>query len=282
MPQKRITLQLSEEQRQELTKFVQNAPSERLALRASMVLDCASGMKIYDVAAKYGERPNTVVLWKRRYAESGIKGLENLPRGKSKDGYGPDFTEQLAAAVHSAPPDGEKAWSIALLAKHFNVPEYGIRRHLKRAGIPLDAEAFCKGPQIDHTESDGNEPEAHPTATESTAEDSSQLPECKEITPEEAVPSAEGDKTEAKSSKLRSVLYHVLTDENGNIVQVREADAGVVPDQHSFDMSSVEGLLRDYSSFEQGMVQAFAALLGVSSESFLDKVRAELQRRSES
>lgn len=281
MPQKRIKLQLSEEQRQELTDFIQKAPSERLGLRASLVLDCAAGMKVFDVAAKYGERPNTVVLWKRRYAESGIKGLENLPRGKSKDGYGPDFPEQLAAAVHSALPDGEQAWTIALLAKHFDVPEYGIRRHLKRAGIQLE-DAVLEGYQSDPAENDSDEAETNPAATESAADDSPQLSEGNAPEPDEAMPSAEEDKTGEEPSMLRSTLYHVLQDENGNIVQVREADAGMIPDQNSFDMSSVAGFRRDYNLFEQGLVQAFADLLGVSSESFLAKVSAELQKRSES
>ncbi len=276
MPQQRITLQLSEDQKQELIDFVQKAPNERLGKRASMVLDCAAGMKVSDVAEKYEERPNTVVLWKRRYAESGIKGLENLPRGKSKDGYGPDFTEQLAAAVHSAPPDGEQVWTIALLAKHLDVPEYGIRRYLKKAGISLEADAFHKEPQsCDNAENDCDETEAHPTARGSTADDSLPLSECNKPTSP-----AEENKAEAKSSKLTSTLYHVLRDENGNIVQVKEADAGMIPDQYSFNMSSVAGFRSDYSLFEQGMIHAFANLLGISSEDFLAKVSAELLKKN--
>ena len=99
MPQKRITLQLSEDQKQELTDFIKNPPAERLGIRASMVLDCAAGMKVVDVATKYDERPSTVSMWKCCYAEEGINGLLNRARGKSKDGYGPDFTVRLAEAV---------------------------------------------------------------------------------------------------------------------------------------------------------------------------------------
>ena len=79
MAYNRTKLNLSNEQVMELEEFIRNAPSKRIGVRASMVLDCGTGMTGKDVAAKYSERPGTVSFWKKRYAASGVSGLLNQP-----------------------------------------------------------------------------------------------------------------------------------------------------------------------------------------------------------
>ena len=48
--------------------------------RARIVLLAADGMPGKQIAATVGCAEPTVVTWRRRYAESGLAGLEDLPR----------------------------------------------------------------------------------------------------------------------------------------------------------------------------------------------------------
>ena len=109
----------------------------RLALRARMILECAKGQQIKDVAAMFSERPNTVILWKRRYEEAGIEGLRNAPRGSTKDVYGEPFVRRLLELLNSPPPDGRKYWTGPLLADALGTPHDTIRRYLRKKKIRL-------------------------------------------------------------------------------------------------------------------------------------------------
>ena len=259
MTRKRITLHLNEDQKQELEHFRQTAPSERIGLRAAMVLDCASGMKVVDVAAKYTERPNTVSLWKCRYAEGGISGLLNLPRGRSKDGYGSDFAERLQSAVQSTPPHNEQRWSVALLAKHLAVPEYGIRRHLKKAGIDLNEDTQGCGQLSNCSEADTIQQKASADTRKETCQDSTLVSE------------KQTEKTEVtrRITELHVVLAAKIEDDDGNLIMQKNADAGRISDLNHFDVTSVAGYRRDHGALEQGMVRAFGILLDEISDALV-------------
>ena len=109
----------------------------RLAVRARMILECAKGYQIKDVAAKFSERPNTVIKWKQRFEQAGIDGLRNAPRGSTKDVYGEPFAKRLLNLLKTPPPDGEKYWTGPLLADALGTPHDTIRRYLRRKNIRL-------------------------------------------------------------------------------------------------------------------------------------------------
>lgn len=212
----------------ELEEIIKNPPSDRIGVRASMVLDCARGMTGDAAARKYAERPNTVSIWKKRYAEYGIPGLMNRSRGRTKDGYGKDFPELLRQTVGSPPPEGSQAWDVPLLAKHLHVPEYGIRRHLEKLGINLKSQAAFQERQIE-------EPSVEP---EGTAE------------------------MDSDSHMLNVTLSIAATYETGSTLMVRTADLGkILADPEHFDVSSVVGFHRDYSKLEQAIIKGSATLL---------------------
>ena len=79
----------------ELNKISISSTDHRLSMRARIVLACIEGRQIKDIAAEFKERPNTVILWRRRFEEQGIQGLYNLPRGKNAYRYGSDLKERL-------------------------------------------------------------------------------------------------------------------------------------------------------------------------------------------
>lgn len=61
--------------RNRLLDLANDTNQPRVALRAQMVLKCADGKRIKDIASEYHERPNTVILWRDRFIQSGIDGL---------------------------------------------------------------------------------------------------------------------------------------------------------------------------------------------------------------
>ena len=51
----------------------------RLAGRARMILACLRGQRNEEIARALSVRPNTVGLWRRRFARDGIAGLRDAP-----------------------------------------------------------------------------------------------------------------------------------------------------------------------------------------------------------
>lgn len=130
-------LECSESDLLKLQSLAEDSGNPRAAERARMVLACAKGLQIKEVAAMLSERPNTVIKWKRRYEEMGIGGLFNAPRGGTKDVYGEPFARRLRELLESTPPNGEKYWTGPLLAKALGTPDDTIRRYLRKEKIQL-------------------------------------------------------------------------------------------------------------------------------------------------
>jgi len=81
MPNRVRVLTVSDEDRVELRRRVRDrgAPA-RVVERARIVLLSTEGLTGPQVAARVGCTEPTVVLWRRRFAEGGLAGLEDRPR----------------------------------------------------------------------------------------------------------------------------------------------------------------------------------------------------------
>src|SRR4028119_297304 len=75
------TVEIPEKDRRELQRRARSkgAPA-RVVERARIVLLAGDGMPGKQIAARVGCAEPTVVTWRRRYTESGLSGLEDLPR----------------------------------------------------------------------------------------------------------------------------------------------------------------------------------------------------------
>ena len=260
MSRKRIKLTLNDEQVTEPKEFIEEHPDDRIGVRASMVLDCGTGMTGEAVAEKYSERPCTVSLWKYRYAESGISGLMNQARGRTKDVYGKDFPTELMNTVHSAPPEGMKSWDVPSLAHQLDVPEYGVRRHLKKLGINLDAQNFLQGHEAD-------EPAEQGPFDSSLQAEGGNLPV-----------SENGGAPEDDPNMLEVSLLVLVKDKSGRQVMVRQSDLGaILADTDHFDVSTLSGFRRDYGRLEQGMITGFAGLMETFSADYTAEVSKKKQ-----
>ena len=145
MPRTARPLELTEKDLEALNKIVAAHTSEqRLVRRAQMILLCAEGMSVKDVAEKLHERPNTVSMWRERYRNDGLSGLNDKPRCGRKRTYGDDFRTMVLDKLKEAPPNGLAHWDGAVLAEELNTSDDAIWRLLKKEGIHLSRQrSWC-------------------------------------------------------------------------------------------------------------------------------------------
>jgi len=138
MPRTAKPLICSEEEIAELTKIINAHKSEqRLVRRAKMILMCAEGRAIKDIAAELGERPNTVITWRDRYSEQGAKGLADHKRTGKPVTYGDEFKALILDKLTEEPPNGQSTWDGATLASDLNVSADAVWRLLRKEGVQL-------------------------------------------------------------------------------------------------------------------------------------------------
>jgi transposase len=126
-PENKIILE--DEDRKKLEKIANSRTVEfRLVQRAQIILLAAEGKyRNTEIGEKVGCNRITVRKWRRRFRESGMDGLKDMPRS----GHPPEFTAQerakvLAMATRKPEDEGKHFtdWSIRELAGH--VVEKGI------------------------------------------------------------------------------------------------------------------------------------------------------------
>jgi transposase len=87
-----------------------------LVLRARIVLLAYAGRPNARIAAELGCAVNTVRTWRRRFVHGGMPALSDLPRSGRPEVYGPGVRLRIVAAATSVPPEGNPAWTHALIA----------------------------------------------------------------------------------------------------------------------------------------------------------------------
>src|SRR5918992_2419381 len=113
------TVVVPEADRRELQRRARakGAPA-RVVERARIVLLSAEGVPGKEIAARVGCAEPTVVTWRRRYAEDGLAGLEDLPRPGSPSPLPEALRDRVLELTLTAPPTqfGATHWSSRLLA----------------------------------------------------------------------------------------------------------------------------------------------------------------------
>jgi transposase len=138
MPKVAKRLECTEEEVEALRKIISAHKSEqRMVRRARMVLMCTEGYQVKDIAEELGERPNTVILWRDRYAEQGIIGLNDSKRSGKPVIYGNEFREMVLKKLSEKPPKGLSSWDGAELAEALGVSDDAVWRLLRKEGIQL-------------------------------------------------------------------------------------------------------------------------------------------------
>ena len=133
-----VALSCSAEQRTELINLARSRSKEaRLVERAQIVLACLDGKRNAEVSRALGIRPNTVGLWRKRFAAQGIAGLRDQPRPGKKPKYGAEVRLRLLRQLELPPPPGLAGWDGGTLAAALGVSAAAVWRVLRNEGIQL-------------------------------------------------------------------------------------------------------------------------------------------------
>jgi transposase len=120
--------------------------AQRDVRRARIVLLAAQGRSTRSIAEEVRVQPRIVSHWRRRFAEHGLGGLEDLPRGGKEPKYGPATNRRILALLDDQPPQGYGRWTGPLLAKALaDVDVQYVWRFLREHKIDLAArKSWCE------------------------------------------------------------------------------------------------------------------------------------------
>lgn len=235
--------------RKRLLELAQDTSQPRVALRAQMVLQCADGKRIKDIAAEHQERPNTVILWRDRFIQSGIEGLLNKPRGKNANQYGTDLRERILRLVATDPPPGNKRWTGVLLSQEMGIPPDVIWRCLRKGGIQL---ADVNGEQENITI----------------------------VIPIELKARKETNMNKNNSRKMDLEIVARITGEDGTVIEKVIKMDGALPNVADFDIDTLDGFRKDLDVYEQAMLNARDQLTEGITDEYLREANKKNKKSS--
>ncbi len=122
-------IELTETERTTLERCSRGRRTEaRLVLRAKIVLAAATGKMNKDIAVELSTMPATVALWRNRFAESRLAGIEkDAPRAAVA-------AEVVRKTTQERPPNATH-WSLSSMAKAVGASETTVRRIWKEHGL---------------------------------------------------------------------------------------------------------------------------------------------------
>lgn len=137
-------LALSEDERQMLTKWASRPKStQRLALRARIVLACADDPSNKAVAERLGVCRATVGTWRNRFAARRLEGLADEPRPGAPRQVTDDAVERVVTKTLEAKPTNATHWSTRGMAKASGVSQSTVGRIWRAFGLkPHRADTF--------------------------------------------------------------------------------------------------------------------------------------------
>ena len=132
-------VELSPEDAETLQRWCRASTTEqRLSLRARMVLAAGRKESTTRIARREKVRAATVSRWRRRYAQGGLRGLQDAPRPGRRRRYGEATQQRVLKQLDQPPPRGYARWNGRLLAEALvDVSPRQVWRILSRQGIQL-------------------------------------------------------------------------------------------------------------------------------------------------
>jgi len=139
------TITCGSEGRQELERLAgSRTESKQMIERARIILGCLAGQRVKEVARSCRTRPNTVIKWRRRFAQYSLAGLRDAPRPGAKPVYGADFRNRVLALLEQPPPPGQARWDGPAVAAALHGSVHAVWRVLRHEGICLQRQrSWC-------------------------------------------------------------------------------------------------------------------------------------------
>jgi len=132
----RELLQITSEEREELERWAQSRslPAGDV-FRARLILALADGLSYRDIERRYGASAPTVSLWKRRFEEHRLGGLQGRHIGSKPRTATPAVQARVIKRVQQKPPDGSTHWSCRKLAADLGLDKSTVQRILAQAKL---------------------------------------------------------------------------------------------------------------------------------------------------
>ncbi len=111
--------------------------------RARIILGCVAGQRVKEIARRWHTRPNTVIKWRVRFSQHGLKGLVDAPRPGAKRIYDESFRNRVLATLETPPPASQACWDGPAVAAAVNGSVHAVWRVLRKEGIGLQRHRFC-------------------------------------------------------------------------------------------------------------------------------------------
>src|SRR5574337_2070779 len=129
------------------------ATLQRDLKRARIVLLAADGRSTRSIAKEVGVQPRIVSLWRHRYADQGLEGLQDKPRPGKKPIYTQATDRRILKLLDKPPPEGFARWTGPLLAGALgDIDVQYVWRFLRSHKIDLAArKSWCESNDPDFT-----------------------------------------------------------------------------------------------------------------------------------
>ncbi|MEZ5665777.1 MAG: IS630 family transposase [Burkholderiaceae bacterium] len=137
-------LVLSEAEREQLTALtLRRKTAQALALRARIVLACASGQTNNAVAARQRVTKQTVSKWRARFVEHRLDGLLDAPRPGAPRTIDDARVDAVIAKTSESKPQGATHWSTRTMAHETGMTQTAVSRIWRAFGLqPHRQESF--------------------------------------------------------------------------------------------------------------------------------------------
>jgi transposase len=138
------SIELTAGQRETLERYKRRGTvSQRLAVRARIILACADGGTNEEVAKAVGVGASTVGKWRRRFVEDGVDGLSDSDRPGAPRLVTDDIVEGLIVKTLESTPKGATQWSTRSMAKSIGISASSVGRVWRALGLkPHLSETF--------------------------------------------------------------------------------------------------------------------------------------------
>jgi transposase len=128
MARPKLPLILSPEQKRELQRLVRApATPQKTVRRARIALLASEGKNNDQIAAALGTSHVTVGLWRQRFIDVGLAGLEEAPRPGRPSTLDSDKARRVLSEVVQ-PPKNAARWSCRRMARHVGLPKSTVQR----------------------------------------------------------------------------------------------------------------------------------------------------------
>jgi transposase len=128
MPRHAQLLLLTDSEAKQLNARVQDRRStQQEVLRARVVLLAAQQWENRDIAAELETTPHTVGVWRRRFANERLVGLEDAPRSGRPVSLATATVTKVLTTV-TQPPKGRTRWSVRSMARHAGLSKSRVQQ----------------------------------------------------------------------------------------------------------------------------------------------------------